>query len=216
MTLTAEHKQSQTGATHWAAHIISFLFHPLFIPTYLSLFLIYVNPYAFAGIDDTTKLFRAISVFILTAFFPAFTVFLLWRLKFIHSILLKTQKERIIPYIAAMFFYFWIYYVSKNLPGNSPAFVWLMLGTFISSIAALMGNIYCKISMHGIAIGNLFVFFMLLALSGEASVGQVMAAVLFTGAVLSARLLISDHTSFEVYFGFTLGILCQFLAAWFL
>lgn len=207
--------KQQQGEKYWGGQIVSFVFHPLFIPFYLALFLIYIHPYAFAGMDDKTKIFRALSVFILTAFFPAFTVFLLWRLKFINSVLLRTQKERIIPYIAAMFFYFWIYYVSKNLPGNSPAFVWLMLGVFLSSIAALMANIYCKISMHAIAMGNLFIFFMLLALSGDASIGQVMAGVFLAGVVLSARLFVSDHTSFEVYFGFVLGIICQFTAAWF-
>lgn len=200
---------------YWGARTLSFIFHPLFIPFYLSMFLLYVNPYAFAGMDDKTKLFRAISVFMLTAFFPAFTVFLLWRLKFISSIFLRTQKERIIPYVAAMFFYFWLWYVSRKLPGNPSSFVWLTLGVFLSSIAALMANSYCKISMHAIAMGNLFLFFLLLGFGGDATLSDVATAIFTAGVILSARFFVSDHTAFEVYFGFLLGILCQFIAAWF-
>src|SRR5690349_9323551 len=80
------------------AKIISYIFHPLFIPTYIFLWLALRFPYEFAGITPTGLMLRKISVFWITAFFPAFSVFLLWRLKFIDSIFLKTKKERIIPY----------------------------------------------------------------------------------------------------------------------
>src|SRR5262249_404425 len=104
----------------------------------------------------------------------------------------------------------------KNLAGNAASFIWIMLGGFLSSIAALLANIYCKISMHAIAMGNMLVFFLILALSGEASMAQLMLIVCISGAVISARLFISDHTGFEVYFGFLLGLVCQFVAAWFI
>lgn len=204
----------QQNKKYWLAHIISILFHPLFIPTYLAAFLIYVHPYAYAGMDEKGKLFSLLTVFNNTCFIPGFFVFVLWRLKFIQSVFLRTQKDRIIPYIAAMIFYFWVWYVYKNKSEAPPAFIWMLLSTFLSSIVALMANIYCKISMHAIAIGNVLVFFILLSISGDASLEYLMLAVLVSGLVLSARLLVSDHTSFEVYLGFFLGALCHYLAAW--
>src|SRR4051794_10149546 len=80
------------------AKIIPYIFHPLFIPTYIFLWLVLRFPFEFADITPMGLFFRKITVFWMTVFFPAFSVFLLWRLKFIDSIFLKTQKERIIPY----------------------------------------------------------------------------------------------------------------------
>lgn len=198
------------------AAIFSLVFHPLFIPFYITCFLAFVHPFAFAGMDDKLKVLRVISVFLLTAFFPAFTVFLLRRLHFIQTIFLRTQKERIIPYVATMFFYFWIFYVTRNLADSSPLFVAVMLGAFISSIAALMANIYFKVSMHGIAMGALLTFFIFLALLGNIDISAYLAlATLIAGIVCTSRLLISDHYPFEVYAGFFLGMLSQLIAFYF-
>jgi hypothetical protein len=84
------------------AKIVSYVFHPLFIPVYVSAYLIYIHPYLFAAYDDKQKFLRLVSVFLLTTFFPALTVFLLWRLQFAQSIYLRTQKERIIPFVASI------------------------------------------------------------------------------------------------------------------
>src|SRR5258706_2685966 len=84
------------------AKIISYLLHPLFIPTYVFLWLTWRFPESFSGITLTGLIFKKISVFLNASFFPAFSVFLLWRLKFIESIYLRTQKDRIIPYIITM------------------------------------------------------------------------------------------------------------------
>ena len=196
-----------------SGNFISYIFHPLFIPFYLSCFLLYVHPFAFAGMDENVKFFRAVSVFMLTAFFPAFTVFLLRRLDFIGSVFLRTQKERIIPYVASMFFYFWIFYVSKNLTGNSPLFVMLMLAVFISSITSLMANIYFKVSMHAIAMGVMLSFFIIMTLQPNVDLTAYLAlAAITAGVVCTARLLVSDHRPFEVYAGFVLGVISQLIA----
>ncbi len=50
-----------------------------------------------------------------SVFLPFMTVVLLKGLGFIDSIRLETQKERIIPYVACITFFFWSYYVSKKL-----------------------------------------------------------------------------------------------------
>jgi len=59
------------------AHIVSFILHPLFIPTYFFIYLMQVVPFEFASITDWQLKMKLFSVFWLTAFFPAFAVFLL-------------------------------------------------------------------------------------------------------------------------------------------
>lgn len=209
-------EKEQPIIVRFSAHFFSFIFHPLFIPGYISAFLLFVHPYVFSGFSPRLKLLRFISVVLLTAFFPAFVVFLLKQLGLIKSIFLKTQKERIIPYIASMFFFFWIFYVSRNLSDSPPFFVILLLGVFISSIAALMANIYFKVSMHAIAMGGMVCFFEILAMQGTFSMGIYLSlAVLIAGIVCTCRFLVSDHYPFEVYAGFLLGVISQTLAALF-
>src|SRR5687768_2239376 len=101
--------------TKLIAHLFSWLFHPLFIPLYVTIFLSFIHPYAFVALSEKRKIFKLIFVFVNTALFPGMAVFLMWRLKFTQSIFLRTQKERIIPYAAAMVFYFWAWYVSRSL-----------------------------------------------------------------------------------------------------
>lgn len=197
------------------AHLFSYIFHPLFIPAYVTAFLVFVDPYAFAGVSYKYKLFRLISVFFNTAVIPGFAVFLMWRLKLIGSMQLRTQKERIIPYAAAMIFYFWAWYVFHNQPENPQAFLNFLLGSFLAVCAAWFLNIVTKVSMHGIGVGGLATFFLLQAFSDQDVTGVYFSfAILIAGAVCTSRLIVSDHTQREIYLGFFAGAFCQLLAVW--
>ena len=77
----------QPGFLKALGQLFSYLFHPLFISLYVCAYLIYLHPYAFALYDHKQKFFRLLWVFSITTFFPAFTVFLLWRLQFAKSII---------------------------------------------------------------------------------------------------------------------------------
>jgi hypothetical protein len=158
---------------------------------------------------------KLISFFVITVFFPAFTVFLLWRLKFADSIFLRTQKERIIPYVATITYFFWAWYVSKNQLENPPALIFFCLGLFLCSSVALMANNYFKISMHGLGVGGGMAFFILLAWVTTEPMGlPVAVATAIAGLVCTSRLLISDHHPAEVYWGFFVGVISQYVAWW--
>jgi len=202
------------AALRWPAQVISYVFHPLFIPVYVTAFVIYMYPYLFSGLSERRSFLVLMSVFINLCFLPAFVVFLLWRLKFIGSIMLRTQKERIIPYVASLLFYFWTWYVFKNQSDIPPVLVQFALGAFLAVCGAWMANIFFKISMHTVAAGGMVCFMLLLAFSGDLHMGfYVSIAILATGLIATARLLVSDHSVFEVYFGLAVGILAQLLAA---
>lgn len=205
----------QSRPLKFAAKLISYIFHPLFIPVYISAYLIYLHPYSFAVLQPAQKMIRLISLFVITCFFPAVTVFLLWRLKFAESIFLRTQKERIIPYVASIIYYWWAFYVSRTLPGSPAILTFFLLGLFLSVSAALMANNYFKISMHGLGVGGAFVYFILVGLSTAEPMGAVIAiATIIAGVVCTARLIISDHHPMEVYSGLILGGLCQVVGWW--
>lgn len=209
-----EKKEFSTGITI-PAHIFSYVFHPLFIPVYVSCFLLYWHPFTFAGFSSAAKSKLLATVFVNLTFFPAITVFLLWRLKFVSSFLLRTQKERIVPYAAAMIFYFWGWYVLRNFNEIPVVFKQFLLGSFITVIAAWLANIYFKISMHALALGGMALFILYITYSAEGSSGQYASiSLLITGIVCTSRMIVSDHRPVEIYSGLVIGILCQLLAIW--
>ena len=176
----------------------SYVFHPLFIPLYVAAYLIFLHPYLFAVFPEKQKIIILISVASQTILFPALTVFLLWRLGFADSIFLRTQKERIIPYVATNIFFFWAFYVSKNRFPDEMTF--FFLGIFLSSAAGLMANNYFKVSMHAIGVGGSAAFMILLGMVNAETGGLPLAiAVSVAGIVCTSRLLVSDHHPMEIY-----------------
>jgi membrane-associated HD superfamily phosphohydrolase len=199
-----------------AARIISFIFHPLFIPVYISWFLIYINP-LFPAINPSDKWILLLRFIVMYTVFPLVTVFLAKGLGFIQSIFLKTQKDRIIPYIVCGIYYFWMWYVLKNQPEFPRYFVMLSLAIFIASFLGLIVNSFMKVSMHAISVGVMITFILLLAFLTDANYGFYIAiAFLLAGVVSSARLINSDHYPIEVYAGLVVGIVAQLVAYYFL
>ncbi len=199
--------------TKFFGHIISFVFHPLFVPTYFILYLIRVVPFEFVGITDWQLQLRVFSVFWLTAFFPAFAVFLLWRLKFSDSIFLRTQKDRIIPYVIVMFFYWWMYYLSRNFSDQPIVLKYFYFGIFIASSLGLIVNNFIKVSLHGMGIGGLLTSVIFVGIKYPVNnVIWDMLLIFLTGIVISARMIVSDHTKNELSIGLGIGIITQTLA----
>lgn len=153
-------------------------------------------------------------VFLNMVIFPGITVLLLKGVGFIDSVFLNSQKDRIIPYIAAGIFYFWMYLVFHNqieIPSILTAFTF---GVFISSSAALLANIYFKISMHAVGVGGLMGLMIVSLYTNPAPLSlPLMVAILIAGIVCTSRLIVSDHSAKEIYAGLICGLICQFVAA---
>lgn len=192
--------------------IISIIFHPLFIPVYISGLLIITPPY-FLGFGKQEKMIALLRFFVMYSFFPLVTVSLLKGLGFVDSIFLRSRKERIIPFVACGIFYFWMWYVLRNQPQFAREVIELALGIFIASSLGLMGNIYMKISMHGISMGLMVAFVGYLAMHNSGNLlPWLVLALLVAGLVCTARLLVSDHSPKEVYTGFFIGAISQIIA----
>lgn len=204
----------QPKLLRWLASLLSYLFHPVFIPVYLVYFFLFIEPFLFVGIIPQQKVLTLIQSFLMYTFFPLVSILLLKALKFIPSIKLKERRDRIIPFIICNIWYFWIWYVWRNLPQVSPEMVIFAMGVFLASSIGLLFNIYMKISMHGIALGTAVSFLCMVALQyGLGWGGYIAIALLITGLVGTARLLLSDHTAQEVYWGLAVGVMGICIAA---
>ena len=132
--------QPSNRAVRFIAQLISYIFHPLFVPVYIAWFLINEQPYLFASFTASDKILTIIRFFIMYSFFPLVTVLLAKGLGFLDSVYLRTQKERIIPYIACGIYYFWMCYVLRNQPQFSKEVVQLSMAIFLASSAQLIAR----------------------------------------------------------------------------
>ncbi len=172
-----------------------------------------VLPFEFVGITDWQLKMRLFSVVWLTAFFPAFAVFLLWRLKLSDSIYLRTQKERIIPYVITMFFYWWMYYLSRNFTDQPIALKFFYLGIFVASAIGMTVNNFMKVSLHAMGIAGITTAITLVSVFYPVNNAiWVPLAILLTALVISARLVVSNHTKKELVVGLFIGIFTQLAA----
>ncbi len=204
----------QPAIVQFFAHLFSYIFHPLFIPVYVTWFLAFVHPSYFAGYGTGQKYLLLVRITINMVFFPLITVLLLKGVGFIDSVFLKTKKDRIIPYIACGIFFFWVYLVFRNQPEIPSILTSFVFAVFISSSAALMANIYFKISMHAIGVGGIIGLFIVIMLQNNMLMTVPLSvAFLITGLVCTSRMIVSDHSPKEIYTGLLMGIACQLVAA---
>lgn len=207
--------QPKHAGIQFIAKLISYVFHPLFVPVYIAWFLITVQPYLFASFTPAQKILTLLRFVIMYSFFPLVTVLLAKALGFLDSIFLKTQKERVIPYIACGVYYFWMCYVLRNQPEFSKEVIQLSMAIFIASSLGLLVNIYMKVSMHAISMGILLMFMVILAFTQTGNYSIYLSiAILIAGVVCTARFIVSDHTPAEIYTGLLLGIVSQLIAIW--
>jgi len=193
-----------------AAQIISVLFHPLLLPTYTFLYVMYINPYIVGGWASPQMKIAILQVFINSFMFPVLFMVLLKGLGFVDNLELKTREERFVPFIATMIFYIWTYFVFKR-SGLPEIFSDIILAATMAIVLAFITTIfYHKISLHGIGMGLVFAFCInTFAMSSLNLLPMVFLIVLLSGVVGTARLILQAHQPRELYVGFAVGLLCM-------
>ena len=216
--LQPEQKNNQPLLIRIFAHFFSYVFHPLFVPLYVIAFLVFFHPSYFAGFTAYEKYKVLLATALNTVFFPALAVLLMKGLGFIKSVFLRTQQDRIGPYLSSMIFYFWTAWVFfKTEPQLALILPSFMTGVFLTTVVGLLSNIYFKISMHAMGMGGMLGLFLIVMLYNTMLMTWPLSiALLITGLVCTSRLIVSDHTTKEVYWGLFFGLLCQLAAAAFI
>lgn len=180
----------------------------------MAAFLIYVHPRFFTGFSGKDRTMVFLIYLFNSLVLPLLVVVLCKLLGFAGSLYLRTQKERIIPYVACIIFFFWTFYVFRNKAGTPVVLAEMSLGIFLAASLSFIANAFFKISMHATAIGGAIGLFIALLYNATPYVALPLAvAILAGGLVCTARLLVSDHTPFEVYSGLFTGFVTQLAAA---
>ncbi len=194
------------------AVIISYLLHPLFVPTTLVYVVYKLAPVNFAHIPEEIRWRWLAMVAINTLLLPFLCVLLLKALGFIESIQMHRLKDRVIPLIASMIFYFWAYQVAKGTDMPLVLKV-LLLGNFWGIILVFMVSIFYKVSMHTAAAGGILGIVIVLMIINPINMQlPLFAALLIAGLTGTARLALKAHTPGEVWLGYCIGIAVQIVA----
>jgi membrane-associated phospholipid phosphatase len=209
------------------ANIISVIFHPLTITTYIMIVLLMLNPFLFGknSIEQGGGLIA--QVFFTTFCLPALAVAMMKGLGLIDSFQMVDKKERIIPYITTAMFYLWIFMTTHKNPNIPVVFVSAMLGTIISIFISFFINNFSKISAHAVGVGGLigivaitlrwFAYsYFHLNIQGQkieiAAFLVFIAVIIIGGLVCSARLWLNAHSMKDIVGGFIVGVFGQWAA----
>lgn len=209
----------------WWALALSGLFHPLLIPTYMYVLLMVVNPFLFGANDfgERRAVLTLIMMVLYTAVIPIISVLLMVALNMVSSVMMPEKTERIGPLLLVMVLYFWVYYnLSQNndIPTIFSAF---LLGVVMALAVAFVINVMDKISLHTVGMGGLVGMLMITMglfgangiVMGGFTVGLgllLVVGVVLAGLVGSARLALGAHDKVQIYTGYIVGFVAQFLA----
>jgi hypothetical protein len=205
--------QENTSPGKIAARAVSILFHPVFVPAMVYAFLLLCSPDFFFGVPVKSQTWWLVIISYITITFPLLVVFLLWRLKFIDSMLMQGTNERYGPLIASMLFYFWTFWLFHHQFEAPMLLQSFLLGVFLTTVFLFMATIFFKISLHAGAWGSVVVFAMVCAFHRiHLSPLMIVLSLLVAGLVGTARLYLQAHNKRQLYSGYILGVLAQLLA----
>lgn len=216
-TVTQQHinRGTDNKALRAFATIASYILHPVFLPIIMAWAIYTISPVTFAQYDKRALTMLFVQLALSTIFFPVLIVLLLKGLGFIDSILLKTQKERIVPLLGTMMCYWWVSHVFKNV--DAPLILQvLMRGSYWGIIVLFICSIFFKISMHTMAAGGMLgVLIVLLIMSPVSMTIPLFLGIVIAGISGTSRLLLGAHTQFEIWTGYIFGILAMLAAYWY-
>jgi hypothetical protein len=189
-----------------AAKIISFIFHPLLMATYLIIVLGKFFPAMLMIGPDHIWLITSF-VFGFTFVIPVVNLLLFRYLGSIQSLYLESRRERILPFIFISLMYSLVAYLFYYKLPFSSNFNKLMLIVATLVVVATVITFFYKVSVHSLALGGFIgILFPLIRFSPTLLLPTTLI-VASTGVVISARLMLSAHTPRETLVGSLAGVL---------
>ncbi|MCL4282681.1 MAG: hypothetical protein KJZ58_10490 [Flavobacteriales bacterium] len=192
-----------------AAHVLSVVLHPVWMPTLALVVAFAIDPHLTFAFSPQGQWIIIGMVFIMTALFPVSSMFMLWRSGLVGELAMPRRSERILPCALTLVYFCMAYYLLRKTP-NHPATLALFTSIIMSIAAALLINLRWKISLHMVGVGGLVGMSLGLWLLHGAQTGYLPWLFLLAGALGTARLLVTDHTPAQIYAGAALGAVATF------
>lgn len=197
---------------YWFSRAISFLLHPLLMPTYgLLILFTQVQTYFVYALPEQLRLFVLFMVFINTFIIPSLFMLYLYRKGKITDIQVSNREERFLPLVLTTILFMSTYYLLKSI-GLNKIILLMMIAAISAIIVAFIINIWWKISMHLVGIGGLAGVFYGLSYIFQLNITPVITSLLIlSGIVGFTRMQLKQHTLGQITAGFALGFTFGYL-----
>ena len=185
----------------------SYLFHPVFIPIYATLFYLFSNHSYFLNKEKYLVLLEVTTI---TFIIPVLFFFLLRLTGKINSIMAAELSERKLPLVIQCFLIILLVRKSITLE-RYPELHFFFLGALMSTLIALILLFFNKkVSLHMMALSALTLFVFGLSIHNHnQNTLLIVFLVLMNGFVASSRLIMKAHTPKELIIGVFLGSIPQ-------
>lgn len=194
--------------------VISVIFHPVLIPT-LGFFLLFHSGFYYSTINWEIRRYVLLVVIFSTAILPLISIGIL-ALNPNFDMTMKKSRDRIIPLISSSVFYYLGFMLLGKLKAY-PVFKLFLLASAVVILMLLIVSIKWKISMHMSAIGGLTgTLFAISFRTGANPFWIILAVIIISGLIGSARLVLKKHNIWQLLAGYSLGFLLLYLAIYFL
>lgn len=194
-----------------AAKVISVLFHPLLLTTYLVVLLSIFFP-PMLMIKRETLLPIAGFVFMVTFVLPAFNLLTFRYFGNISSLSLGEHKERILPFFFIALIYILVtglFYYKLPISAN---FIKLMMIISALVLSSAIVTVFYKISIHSLALwGGIGILLPLnKVVENGALLWPTIGVIISAGLVMSSRLQLNAHVPREILIGSLMGFALGF------
>jgi len=194
------------------AKILSYLFHPIFAPLYGIALLFSLPIYLNYKIQQQFINFTFSVVLLNLVISPILVSLYLKRKGIIQSLEMSTTKERVIPYLVSAVLYCVTFFLFRQI--QMPAlYLKFFLGAFLAVVILLIGALFTqKISAHLAALGGICgMLYSISMVSFTETLTWLLLAIIVSGFVASARIILKSHSSIELISGFLLGFGIQLI-----
>jgi membrane-associated phospholipid phosphatase len=193
------------------ARVVSWVFHPLLLATYLFSLFTLLLPAGMAPIKEDGHWKFVFLIFCVTFALPALNIFLFKALGTISSVTLQSRRERIVPFSFVTVLYLvitWLLYSRTRIGLNDNVLKFLLLIDALVVVATVV-TVFYKISVHSMAAWAFIgILLPLNKISEEGKLfGPTLIAILLAGVIMAARLQLNAHTPREVMLGGIFGLL---------
>lgn len=193
-----------------AARVISAIFHPLLLTTYWIALLAWVMPLGLEPIPSESHLGFVLRMFLITFCIPGLALAALRAIGIIPSLTMTIRNERPAPFIFLTIWYLFVSYMlyttlRVSLMDSILKFM-IILDALI--VVGTIATFFAKVSIHSLGMWGLVgMLFALNVIQEDGSLlYPLIATIVLTGVVMSARLQLGAHTMKEIILGSLLGL----------
>ena len=194
--------------------VISFFFHPIFMPTYAIFLLFSFSPLFsdFMSMSQKTQIVQLVIIF--TLLLPIFSVLILKKFNVVTSIYMENREERRWPLLFTIIWYYLLFRLLDSIHIQYIV-IQLLFGAMLILLLAIIVSNFWKISLHMLGIGGVLgAFFAIQTLFGG-NIFLIITLLFCAGLVGFARVNEGPHTLSQVYLGFLVGFCTEFLIFYF-